>query len=59
MKKLYCIICGKSSARRLIIYAISSGIKKYKSLIKKKKKNHDKKVLFAKSKSKQNRSLNF
>ena len=52
MKKLYCIICGKSFARRLIIYAISAGIKKYKSLIKKKKKNHDKKVLFAKSKSK-------
>ena len=59
MKKLYYIICGMSSGRRLIIYAISAGIKKYKSLIKKKKKNHDKKVLFAKSKSKQNRSLNF
>ena len=35
---------------RLKICAIASGIKKYKSIIKNKKKNHDKIVLFAKSK---------
>ena len=35
---------------RLKNHAIAAGIKKYKSIIKKKKKNHDKIVLFAKSK---------
>ena len=34
----------------LKIYAITAGIKKYKSIIKKKKKKHDKIVLLAKSK---------
>ena len=38
-----------SSAIGLKICAISSGIKKYKSIIKKKKKKHDKIVLLAKS----------
>ena len=39
-----------SSKIRLNICAITAGIKKYKSIIKKKKKNHDKIVLLAKSK---------
>ena len=39
-----------SSAIGLKICAITAGIKKYKSLIKKKKKKHDKIVLLAKSK---------
>ena len=39
-----------SSAIGLIICAVTSGIKKYKSIIKKKKKKHDKIVLLAKSK---------
>ena len=39
-----------SSAIRLKICAIAAGIKKYKSIIKKKKKKHDKIVLLAKSK---------
>ena len=39
-----------SSAIELKICAITAGIKKYKSIIKKKKKNHDKIVLLAKSK---------
>ena len=39
-----------SSAIALQIYAITAGIKKYKSIIKKKKKKHDKIVLLAKSK---------
>ena len=39
-----------SSAIGLKICAIASGIKKYKSMIKKKKKKHDKIVLLAKSK---------
>ena len=39
-----------SSAIGLEICAIFSGIKKYKLIIKKKKKNHDKSVLLAKSK---------
>ena len=39
-----------SSAVGLKIYAITAGIKKYKSIIKKKKKKHDKMVLIAKSK---------
>ena len=34
----------------IIIFAITAGIKKYKSIIKKKKKKHDKKVFLAKSK---------
>ena len=40
----------KSSEIVLKIWAITSGIKKYKSIIKKKKKKHDKIVLLAKSK---------
>ena len=39
-----------SSAIGLKICAITAGIKKYKSIIKKKKKKHDKIVLLAKSK---------
>ena len=39
-----------SSAIGLEICAIFAGIKKYKLIIKKKKKNHDKSVLLAKSK---------
>ena len=39
-----------SSATWLKICAITSGIKKYKSMIKKKKKKYDKTVLLAKSK---------
>ena len=39
-----------SSAKGLKICAITVGIKKYKAIIKKKKKKHDKIVLFAKSK---------
>ena len=39
-----------SSAIRLTICAITAGIKKHKSIIKKKKKKHDKIVLLAKSK---------
>ena len=39
-----------SSAIGLKICVITAGIKKYKSIIKKKKKKHDKIVLFAKSK---------
>ena len=35
---------------RIKICAVTSGIKKYKSIIKKKKNNHDKIVLLAKSK---------
>ena len=38
-----------SSAIGLKICAITAGIKKYKSIIKKKKKKHDKIVLLAKS----------
>ena len=39
-----------SSAIGLKICAIAAGIKKYKSIIKKRKKKHNKKVLLAKSK---------
>ena len=39
-----------SSAIELKICVITAGIKKYKSIIKKKKKKHDKTVLLAKSK---------
>ena len=39
-----------SSAITLKICAIAEGIKKYKSIIKKKKKNHDKIILLAKYK---------
>ena len=39
-----------SSAVGLKIYAITAGIKKYKSIIKKKKKKHNKIVLLAKNK---------
>ena len=40
----------RSSTIELKIYAIAAAIKKYKSIIKKKKKKHDKIVLLAKSK---------
>ena len=40
----------RSSAIELKICVITAGIKKYKSIIKKKKKKHDKTVLLAKSK---------
>ena len=40
----------KSSAATIKICAITAGIKKYKSTIKKKKKSHDKIVLIAKGK---------
>ena len=40
-----------SSAIGLKIWAVTSGIKKYKSIINKKKKKHDKIVLLARSKS--------
>ena len=43
-------IGNKSSAIGLKICTITTGIKKYKSIIKKKKKKHDKIVLLAKSK---------
>ena len=46
-----------SSAIRLKICAIAAGIKKYKSIIKTKKKKHDKIVFLVKSKS--NKSINF
>ena len=39
-----------SSAIGLKLFAVTAGIKKYKSIIKKKKKKHDKIVLLAKSK---------
>ena len=39
-----------SSAIGLKLFAITAGIKKYKSIIKKKKKKHDKTVLLAKCK---------
>ena len=39
-----------NSAIGLKVFAITAGIKKYKSIIKKKKKKHDKIVLSAKSK---------
>ena len=45
------ILIGTTSlAIRLTISAITPGIKKYKSMIKKKKKKHDKVVLLAKTK---------
>ena len=43
-------IGAASFAIGLKIFAIAVGIKKYKSIIKKKKKNHDKIVSLAKSK---------
>ena len=43
-------IRNTSSAIGLKIYVITAGIKKYKSIIKKKKNKHDKIVLLAKSK---------
>ena len=39
-----------SYAMRLKMWGITAGVKKYKSIIKKKKKKHDKIVLLAKSK---------
>ena len=44
------LIGTASSTIGLKIWAITAGIKKYKSIIKKKKKNHDKIVLLATSK---------
>ena len=44
-------VATSSSAAQLKIYLITLGIKKYKSIIKKKKKKHDKIVLLAKTKS--------
>ena len=44
------LIVTTNSAIRLKIYAITAGIKKYKSIIKKQKKNHDKILLLPKSK---------
>ena len=44
-------VATSSSAAELKIYLITLGIKKYKSIIKKKKKKHDKIVLLAKTKS--------
>ena len=47
----FCIPIGiTSSSIGLKIYAITAAIKKYKSLIKKKQKKHDKIILLAKSK---------
>ena len=55
---LICIPVGiTSSIIGLKICAITAGINKYNSIIKKKRKKHDKIVLFAKSKL--NRSLHF
>ena len=58
----FCLFVGipigiTGSATGLKICAISAGILKYKSIIKKKKKKHETIVLLAKSKS--DRSLNF
>ena len=47
------------SAVGLKICAITAGIKKYKSIIKKKKNNHDKIILFGKSWIKYYSSFNF
>ena len=48
---LVCITVGiESSAVRLKMFVTTAGIKKYKSIIKKKKKKHDKIALLAKSK---------
>ena len=48
---LICVLMGiTSSTIGLKICVITAGIKKYKSVIKKKKKKHDKIVLLAKSK---------
>ena len=44
------LIVTTNSAIRLKIYAITAEIKKYKSIIKKQKKNHDKILLLPKSK---------
>ena len=47
------------SAIGLKICTITAGIKTYKSIIKKKKKNHDKMVLLPKSKLNRIKSFNF
>ena len=48
---LVCVLLGiTSSAVGIKISAITAGIKKYKSIIKKKKKKHDKIVLLGKAK---------
>ena len=47
---LICISIGITSSEiRLKICATTAGVKKYKSIMKKKKKKHDKKVFLAKS----------
>ena len=48
-----------SSSIGLKICAVAAGIKRYKSISKKKKKKHDKKVLSAKSKVNRKKNLNF
>ena len=51
LASLVCVAVGiTSSAVGIKIYAITAGIKKYKSVIKKKKKRHDKIVLLGKAK---------
>ena len=51
LASLVCVAVGiTSSAVGIKIYAITAGIKKYKSVIKKKKKKHDKIVLLGKAK---------
>ena len=48
---LVCVPAGiTSSAIEIKIFVITAGIKKYRSIIKKKKKNHDKVVLLGKDK---------
>ena len=51
LASLVCVAVGiTSSAVGIKIYAITAGIKKYKSVIEKKKKKHDKIVLLGKAK---------
>ena len=51
LASLVCVAVGiTSSAVGIKIYAITAGIKKYKSVMKKKKKKHDKIVLLGKAK---------
>ena len=57
---LVCVPVGiTSSAVGIKIFAITAGIKKYKSIIKKKKKKYNKIVLLAKDKIKYYWSSNF
>ena len=47
----FCVLVGStSSAVGIKIFAITAGVKYYKSIIKKKKKKHDKIVLLGKDK---------